>query len=90
MIVRGAGEGFNLMVPIRRMKRWAEEHDIMWALDPTLKVPSLDDIKALPVESTGDNEEDEDDDKSFRGDRDFPYLIRITPIKPTIRDFFER
>ena len=27
MIVRGAGEGFNLMVPVRRMVRWAEKHE---------------------------------------------------------------
>ena len=27
MIVRGAGEGFNFMVPVRRMVRWAEEHN---------------------------------------------------------------
>ena len=35
MIVRGAGEGFNLMVPlVRRMKAWAKKNDIMWAIDP--------------------------------------------------------
>ena len=90
MIVRGAGEGFNLMVPIRRMKRWAAEHDIMWALDPKLDVPSIKDIKDLPVESTGDKgDEDDKDSKSFKFDRDFPSLIKITPNKPTIREFFE-
>lgn len=91
MIVRGAGEGFNLMVPIRRMKRWAKEHDIMWALDPKLSMPSIEDIKKLPVESTGDKDDrDDEDEKSLKFDREFPSLIKTTPSKPTIRDFFER
>lgn len=91
MIVRGAGEGFNLMVPIRRMKRWATEHDIMWALDPSLDVPTLKEIKDLPVESTGDKDDDDDDDdeKTYRFDKELPFLIKVTPAKPTIRQFFE-
>lgn len=52
MIVRGAGEGFNLYVPVRRMIRWAEEHDIMWAIDTKTKAPMIKDIVKLPVEST--------------------------------------
>lgn len=52
MIVLGAGEGFNLMVPVRRMRRWAEKHKIVWALDPSIKTPSLDKIKELPVENS--------------------------------------
>tara|TARA_R110000851_G_scaffold52364_1_gene124424 strand:- start:2130 stop:3119 length:990 start_codon:yes stop_codon:yes gene_type:complete len=52
MIVRGAGEGFNLMVPIRRMKKWAMKHDIMWALDPAIKAPPVEEILNLPIEST--------------------------------------
>lgn len=52
MIVRGAGEGFNLMVPVRRMVRWAEKHDIMWALDPSIKSPTLKEITSMPVENS--------------------------------------
>jgi S1-C subfamily serine protease len=52
MIVRGAGEGFNLMVPVRRMVRWAEKHDIMWALDPSVKSPTLKEITSMPVENS--------------------------------------
>ena len=37
MLVRGAGEGFNLIVPVRRMKDYCEEHKIMWLLTPKLK-----------------------------------------------------
>lgn len=78
MIVRGAGEGFNLMVPVRRMVRWAKEHDIMWAIDPKLKMPTLDDIKELPIESTGSKDPDNKKKKSTWGDMpDLPYLIKL-------------
>jgi hypothetical protein len=85
MIVRGAGEGFNLMVPVRRMKRWAEKHDIMWALDPSLTPPSLDEIRELPVESTkkkkgkkveGGEEKSSSGRKSSKSE--LPLLIRTT------------
>lgn len=86
MIVRGAGEGFNLMVPIRRMIRYAKKHDIMWALDPKVKGPSLDDIRKLPVESTSDSE-DEKKDKSSSKKKEFnvtfPHLIRTLEIDTT-------
>jgi len=75
MIVRGAGEGFNLMVPVRRMERWAKEHDILWALDPTIKAPTIKEIKKLPVETTGDKVEKKDV-KSYT-DEEFPFRIRI-------------
>ena len=75
MIVRGAGEGFNLMVPVRRMERWAKEHDILWALDPTIEAPSIKEIKKLPVETTGDKGE-KVDVKSYSG-KEFPFRIRI-------------
>ncbi len=79
MIVRGAGEGFNLMVPVRRIKRWAERHNIMWALDDTIDMPSLDEISQLPVETVGDEDTVKTikDKKTWGGDRDFPYLIKI-------------
>lgn len=53
MIARGAGEGFNLMIPIRRMTSWAQENKILWALDPKQKMPTMAEIKAMPVESAG-------------------------------------
>jgi len=74
MIVRGAGEGFNLMVPVRRIERWAKKHDIMWALDPSLKSPSIEDIKLLPIESISRKGEDKPDTKK----KMLPYLIRVT------------
>jgi len=53
MLVRGAGETFNLIVPIRRMSHWATSAKVAWALDPTLPMPSEDELKRLPVEDIG-------------------------------------
>tara|TARA_Y100001938_G_scaffold87883_1_gene120413 strand:- start:81 stop:458 length:378 start_codon:yes stop_codon:yes gene_type:complete len=73
MIVRGAGEGFNLMVPIRRIRTWAEENDLEWALDPSIEAPSLSKIKNIPVEDSGLKRKGggagEDSEKKF------PFLI---------------
>lgn len=84
MIVRGAGEGFNLMVPVRRMVRWAKEHDIMWALDPKLKAPSIKEIKKLPIETpTEQDVETKTNNKSFKDkqfDKQFPYLIETREL----------
>jgi len=85
MIVRGAGEGFNLMVPIRRMVRWAEKHDVMWALDAEIKAPSVDDILKLPIEATKKKTEDQDGNKrkTVRQkvfDDQFPHLIKTLEI----------
>ena len=52
MLVRGAGETFNLIVPVRRMREWGQKANIMWAItdDP---MPSEDELLALPIEDTG-------------------------------------
>ena len=82
MIVRGAGEGFNLMVPVRRMERWAKEHNIMWALDPKVKAPTIAAIKSLPLETPTDDEEEKAKKSKNRSikdrefDKSFPHLIR--------------
>ena len=78
MIARGAGEGFNLMVPIRRMERWAKNHDILWALDPKIEVPSIEDIKKLPIENRSKPEESEGaHGKSIAENfEDLPFLIK--------------
>lgn len=69
VLVRGAGEGFNLIVPVRRVITWARKADIEWAVDDRIKTPSEDQLKLLPVEDAG---------VQFQSDRDtkrFPYLI---------------
>jgi len=77
MLVRGAGEGFNLIVPIRRMYKWASENDLLWSLDATVEAPSMEKILKMPIETTpgegsgaGSPEEG----------REFPFLIRRTQL----------
>lgn len=77
MVVRGAGETFNLIVPVRRMKAWTERNGIQWALDHSVPVPSEEELKKLPADdsgysfSSGERAKDNGKDgKSFR------FLIR--------------
>lgn len=54
LLVRGAGETFNLIVPTRRLRRWAKEAEVEWAMDRSVKLPDEKEMKKLPVEdSTG-------------------------------------
>ena len=77
MIARGAGEGFNLMIPIRRIIRWSKEHNIMWAIDPSVKMPSLDYIESLPIENASPEEGQGKNKKSIQTiNNDFPFLIK--------------
>jgi len=78
MLVRGAGENFNLIVPIRRMKAWASKHKLLWALDPHVKAPPLDEILDIAVEDSVFSGDDSDDEKSS----ELPFLIKVEPIKP--------
>ncbi len=45
-LVRGAGETFNLIVPVRRIKEWASAHKVEFILDPAKPV----DLKAVKLE----------------------------------------
>ena len=81
MLVRGAGEGFNLIVPVRRMQDYCEKHKLMWALDPEVKMPNEDELKEMPVEhkpkEKKDNDESDDPEtKSMK--RMFPFMLRVT------------
>ena len=74
MIARGAGEGFNLMIPIRRMRTWAEENKVLWALDPSIKMPTVKEIENLPIEMSGLKSTE-----SKKSSRELNFLIRVTP-----------
>ena len=50
MLVRGSGETFSLIVPMRRIQEWSKKINIEWALDPKIKLPPEDDLKKMPVE----------------------------------------
>ena len=80
MLVRGAGEGFNFIVPVRRMHSWAEKNSILWALDTNEDVPGLSDITSLPIEGVADKKDEKGEEKSVEGEiNEFPFLIRIIP-----------
>lgn len=59
MLVRGAGETFNLIVPVRRMRAWAEKEKLLWAMDPEAEAPSLKEIDLIPVENMADVKEEQ-------------------------------
>lgn len=53
MLVRGAGEQFNLIVPVRRIREWAKRAGVEWAIDPNVPMPTVDDLRKLPIEDSG-------------------------------------
>ena len=83
MLVRGAGEGFNLIVPVRRLQDYCEKHKVMWALDPKVPMPSDDDLKAMPIEHAP-KEKDEDTAEEAAAKKLFPYMLRVTHPKVLI------
>ena len=53
MLVRGAGEGFNFIVPVRRMSSWAQKVKVEWALDSSIAAPSVTELLEQPIEDAG-------------------------------------
>jgi len=77
MLVRGAGESFNLIVPARRMLSWAKRAGVLWTLDPKVKAPSAEEIKKIPIEDVGADFVSKGDKKSNKViSVEFPYMIR--------------
>jgi hypothetical protein len=84
MLVRGAGEGFNLIVPVRRMVEYCEKHNIMWALNAGVAMPPEEDLKKLPIEhSPKEKKEDEEtkDEKKSLTEKQFPFRLRVLDLK---------
>ena len=52
MLVRGAGETFGFIVPARRIWSFARENSISWAVDPSVPVPSDEELAKITVEDT--------------------------------------
>lgn len=53
LVLRGAGETFNLIAPVRRIHEWSKRASVEWAVDEKVKMPTDDDLKKLPVEDNG-------------------------------------
>ena len=78
MLVRGAGEGFNLIVPVRRMVEYCEKNKIMWALDIKVPMPTEEDLKKMPIENTPKEKEEAKDAEKEAAKKMFPFMLRVT------------
>lgn len=54
VLVRGAGEGFNFIVPSRRLNGWCKEVGVEWLVNSKAKLPTLDELKKMSVSDTPD------------------------------------
>jgi len=50
MVVRGAGEQFNFIVPVRRIKEWATKVDVLWAIDQNVALPEDEERAKITIE----------------------------------------
>lgn len=53
LLLRGAGETFNLIGPVRRLHDWSKRAGVEWAVNDKVKLPTEDELKRLPVEDNG-------------------------------------
>lgn len=83
MLVRGAGETFNLIVPVRRMVKWTKEANIEWAITDT-PMPCDACMEKLPIEDVGRTWSGRSE--SRKPDHNHPPSIGGVKIK----DFFAR
>jgi hypothetical protein len=92
MLVRGAGEGFNLIVPVRRIADYCKRHKIMWAVDKTVAMPDSEELKKMSIENTPKDEETaEDDEKKEAAKKLFPFQLRVIDLKkPTTKTVIEK
>jgi len=90
MLVRGAGEGFNLIVPVRRMVEYCGKNKIMWALDSNVPMPSEEDLKKMPIENTPKEKEEAKNVEKEAAKKMFPFMLRVTYPKLTLIQPFER
>ena len=75
MLVRGAGETFNLIVPVRRMRDYAKKHGVLWAIDTDVKVPTLKEVTSLLIE--GEKSSTSKGTKATKDSVKFPVLPLI-------------
>lgn len=76
--VRGA-DNFNFIVPIRRVRKWARRAGVLWAIDPSVPVPSQAVRERLPIEESGTNFGDEAKPNSV----DIETRTLVVPLPPT-------
>jgi hypothetical protein len=89
MLVRGAGEGFNLIVPVRRMQEYCEKHKIMWALNPEVAMPSEEELKKHPIEHEPKAKKTETTKATEKAKKEFPFRLRIEKYKTRNKETLE-
>jgi len=89
MLVRGAGETFNLIVPVRRMRKYAKANGVLWAIDQNAPTPSYEKILKLPVEGTIGSGEGKGA-KSSKSSTQFPFLFKSSTTPERISPFLPR
>ncbi len=85
MLVRGTGEQFNFIVPVRRLREWAKTAKVEWAIDQNVALPSAEELKKLPVEDAGTTfDSPKYNAKGPHSTELYPYLL----LKPTLKSWF--
>jgi hypothetical protein len=79
MLVRGAGEGFNLIVPVRRMVMYCQKHKIMWSLSPKEEMPDRETVDKMPVENVPVVSSEKNREIEEQVEKMFPFMIRNVP-----------
>lgn len=79
MLVRGAGEGFNFIVPVRRLAAWAKSANVEWAVNPAVAFPTDAELAKLPVEDSGITFSGSYTDKAKAVNSEFPFMLNGEP-----------
>ena len=81
MLVRGSGEQFNFIVPIRRLREWAVRAKVEWAINLNVPVPSDEELAKIPVEDAGVTGLNPAEASKRSADSwEFPYLLQTDPF----------
>ncbi len=90
MLVRGAGEQFNLIVPVRRMREWAKKSGVEFALDANVPMPTEEELKKLPIEDAGIPDSIRVDKAPAGGGKgEYGYLFRYYPEGKVINNLIQ-
>jgi hypothetical protein len=90
MLVRGAGETFNLIVPQRRLYTWAKKVGVLFAVDPEVAAPTDEELRRTPVEDEAKGGSHRDAAARSPGygpspqTSSFPFLILERHDQPTV------
>ena len=90
MLVRGAGEQFNLIVPVRRMRDWARRSGVEFAIDHKVKMATEEELRKMTIEDSGLPDSIRNYSDKAGGKGDYQYLFRYYPDSTvTIRQLLD-